>query len=277
MNNYSIPRHIWRVVWPALLFLGIQFAAGLTISTIVSVSRGDPLAGANYAAENPLVILLVCFSAALVVFATLWFKTKKTHPELNDGKLKAVFIVLALIMFAGYSLLVSSLLANTTIIEHFPSIEQVAANLQGAFVLQIIVIGLLAPFTEEFLVRGLILNRLNAWTPTWVAVLVSSLIFGLLHMNMFQFINTTILGLLFGFVYIRTKNLLIPILAHIANNMTGVILGQILKTTGAEEVPFMPLAIPGAVAAVICAVMIYRFSKPASIAESNPAETITGD
>lgn len=53
------------------------------------------------------------------------------------------------------------------------------------------------------------------------AILVSSLLFGLIHMNPTQFVTGTILGAFAGWVYFRSRSLLACILIHMAANGAG--------------------------------------------------------
>ena len=82
-----------------------------------------------------------------------------------------------------------------------------------------IMICLLAPIFEEIIFRGIILKGMFNFNvnPT-VAILLNGFIFGCAHMNPWQFIGAGILGVIFGFVYYRTKSLFLPMLLHFLNN-----------------------------------------------------------
>ena len=80
---------------------------------------------------------------------------------------------------------------------------------------------LVAPVIEEFFVRGILLTR---WTVKWGltrAILVSSIVFGLLHTNI---IGGFCFACVMAVFYIRTKSLFIPIFMHILNNLTAWIM-----------------------------------------------------
>lgn len=77
---------------------------------------------------------------------------------------------------------------------------------------------ILAPVLEEFVFRGMILGgMLKKYTP-WQAVLFSTLLFSLIHMNPAQSIGTLFFGLVAGWSYVKFKNLLAPITIHATNN-----------------------------------------------------------
>ncbi len=81
-------------------------------------------------------------------------------------------------------------------------------DLLGSLFLLVIV----APLTEEFLFRGLVLHGfLKNYKPV-VAVAVSSFLFGLIHLNPWQFTSGFLLGIFLGWIFIITGSL-IPCLA----------------------------------------------------------------
>ncbi|MEC4984831.1 MAG: CPBP family intramembrane glutamic endopeptidase [Oscillatoria sp. PMC 1068.18] len=81
-------------------------------------------------------------------------------------------------------------------------------------------LGLLPGLSEELLFRGVMLPALGL---DWFAVIVSSILFGVLHYSGSQqwayVIWATIVGFLLGASALITGNLLIPIIAHIITNM----------------------------------------------------------
>lgn len=70
---------------------------------------------------------------------------------------------------------------------------------------------------EELLFRGYLINLLDVWTPLWFAVLISSAIFGSLHIyqGISGVISTAITGLVLALLYLATDSILVPILFHI--------------------------------------------------------------
>ncbi len=87
-----------------------------------------------------------------------------------------------------------------------------------------IVAVILAPIFEEIMCRGLILNSLRKAMPKWCAIVLSSLIFGVIHGNAIQIIYATALGILLGWIYTKTDSIYIPMLCHFAFNLTSTLL-----------------------------------------------------
>jgi uncharacterized protein len=75
-----------------------------------------------------------------------------------------------------------------------------------------------APIFEEFLFRGFLLPSLTKYLPSWGAIATSSLIFATAHLSLSEVLPLTVLGSVLGFVYVRSGNLLAPMLLHSAWN-----------------------------------------------------------
>ncbi len=83
------------------------------------------------------------------------------------------------------------------------------------------------PVMEEVLCRGIMLNKLKKSFPTWVAVLVSSLMFGLAHLmagGLWLTIVATLMGICFGIIFAKTKSLYPAIIAHTFANLPNFII-----------------------------------------------------
>ncbi|MBD2259934.1 CPBP family glutamic-type intramembrane protease [Pseudanabaena sp. FACHB-2040] len=75
-----------------------------------------------------------------------------------------------------------------------------------------------APLFEEVLFRGFLLPSLTRYLPVWGAIGLSALIFAAAHLSLSEVLPLTLLGVILGFVYTRSRNLLAPILLHSAWN-----------------------------------------------------------
>ena len=88
----------------------------------------------------------------------------------------------------------------------------------------ILSIGLMAPILEELLFRGAIQGHLQSTCKKpWIAIVISSLIFGVVHMNPAQIPFAFLLGMMFGWLYYRTGSLLPGIVGHMLNNSIAAI------------------------------------------------------
>lgn len=92
-------------------------------------------------------------------------------------------------------------------------------------VVMIITAVIMAPIFEEIIFRGIIQKGLiNKGVKPWKAIVLASIIFGLVHGNPWQFVGAVLLGCVLGLVYYKTKSLLLPMLLHAFNNLCSSIL-----------------------------------------------------
>ena len=82
---------------------------------------------------------------------------------------------------------------------------------------------IIAPVTEELLMRGLVLKNLSRVSQR-LAILLSAFLFALMHENLLQFLFTFPLGILLGYITIRHNSVTPAIIVHIAVNSSGVAL-----------------------------------------------------
>ena len=71
-----------------------------------------------------------------------------------------------------------------------------------------------APIFEEIMFRGFLLPSLTRYIPVWSAIVVSGFIFAIAHLSLSEVLPLATLGMILGFVYTRSRNLLAPMLLH---------------------------------------------------------------
>lgn len=90
------------------------------------------------------------------------------------------------------------------------------------------VVGLLAPLAEEMVFRGAILRSLLRWKSNpWVGIVISAILFAMIHMNPAQMPHAFLIGLLLGWMYWRTDSIVPGVVYHWVNNTVAYILYNI--------------------------------------------------
>lgn len=95
----------------------------------------------------------------------------------------------------------------------------------ATFLIQLTTVAILPAICEEFLHRGVLLNGLKE-IGIKKAILISSLMFGLLHFNINQFFYATILGMLMALVSVVSKSIYPAMIIHFTNNAISVYLSS---------------------------------------------------
>lgn len=94
------------------------------------------------------------------------------------------------------------------------------------FPLVMVVTSIIGPILEEIIFRKILFGVLYTRTNFFIAALISSLIFSLLHGEPQHVLLYGSMGFTFAFLYVKTKRILVPIFAHVSMN-TMVVVFQI--------------------------------------------------
>ena len=187
-----------------------------------------------------LVILWIVRDEGLVLKHLFGQLLGQRHPRFSI--LYGLILVLSLLIFSLGSFSLFFALAALALPDYAEQILQTASVLEGAQgqfpqlsnVLMLTLVLVVAPVVEEFIFRGILLQR---WGTKWGlgrALLASSILFGLLHPN--NPIGLTLFGLAMGLLYIRTRSLWVPIGFHALNNLSAVGLAGLSNLAGGDEV-----------------------------------------
>ena len=88
--------------------------------------------------------------------------------------------------------------------------------------LNLILAIIVGPLMEEFVFRGLILQRLIFKFGTSTAIVVSSILFGVLHFE--SLLSASVFGLIMCLLFLQSRNVWIPVAIHTANYVMAVCL-----------------------------------------------------
>lgn len=99
-------------------------------------------------------------------------------------------------------------------------VVEMTAEFSPSMLLYMCVVG---PIMEEVMFRGFLLKRARVFGD-WTAVVYTALMFGLLHGNISQFLYATAIGLIFGYVAVKTNSIRYTIALHmIVNTFSSVV------------------------------------------------------
>jgi membrane protease YdiL (CAAX protease family) len=111
-----------------------------------------------------------------------------------------------------------------------------------ALVLYIFQVCILAPFCEEFVFRGVILQNLRRYGNAF-AVVVSSIMFSMVHGNMLQMPLALLVGLAFGVIVIECNSIWVTIILHASVNTLSVAVDMLSNSIGNEYAGLIYMAV----------------------------------
>ena len=214
--------------------LVIQAAA--TIITAV-MYKYDPLTVMD--SQSDIILSAVCvYFVGLPITYLILKNMRHVHPHKNKitvgwfFKLFAVSYALAYVSNVFGTVIISILSA----IKGGPIENNVFDAIMGTdIVTEFIFMVILGPVVEELVFRKLLIDRTLIFGDR-AAIFISALAFGLFHGNFGQFIYAFTLGIIFGYVYIRTGNILVTMGLHALMNLMGsVVASSLLKMIDIEK------------------------------------------
>ena len=237
MSWVPFPRKRHLLILLLLILLG-QVIGGVAVLLVNVALTGEP-SGVVRSWFMPVYYLL---SFAPAVYYT-WSKLERPTVSFFliqplSPKYVAVLGIAILLVSFGVGIVAG----------YLPTADLVNASMDslGVSVGSFITIVLLAPVVEEYLLRGLLLDRMLQHRSPRMAIFLSALLFGLMHLIPAHVFMAFFMGLALGYVYYRTRSLALVILLHLINNGTAFA-GKLVGLP--EENPYGPVVMIGIAAA----------------------------
>lgn len=90
-------------------------------------------------------------------------------------------------------------------------------------IINLIMIGLIPAIGEELVFRGVLFRIFHKWIRNiHLVVIITSILFSAMHLQFYGFVPRMFLGLVFGYLFVYSRSLWVPIIAHFVNNGTAV-------------------------------------------------------
>lgn len=226
--------HIFQIT--GLLITSLYF--GITKATETIAEDIDPAVLADSMANDisritPYIIL---FSSICVIIAFYLVHKRKKRNNISVAyrfnkiqKNHIPYIITLGFVGCFFSIGFSSLfdLANLD-----PKMTETLSKLviNNSILITLLSFGLIGPICEEIVFRGSILKNLSDKFSIKWAIIMQAILFSAYHMNLVQAFPTLVLGLVTGFVVYYTNSIWSGILIHILNNLTAIILSNVLSS-----------------------------------------------
>ncbi len=102
----------------------------------------------------------------------------------------------------------------------------------GSLFYVLIIVAVVPALGEELLFRGVLQKIFISWTKNpHIGIWITSILFSALHMQFFGFFPRLLLGLMFGYIFLWSKSLWLPILGHFINNGSVVLANYFFPDT----------------------------------------------
>ena len=215
-------------LWVFAVFILVQLILGLilTLALQLGVSE-ESLSGPLFNTVATAVIYMATLILAIGV--PMW--TKKQRVTLTEIGLHRLpnwaDLGMAPIGFIAYFILSGIFIALTPSLLPFVDLNQVQdtgfSGLTGRpeYILAFLSLVVIAPIAEEIIFRGYLLGKLRKYTPLWVSILITSLLFALVHFAWNVGIDVFALSIVLCLLRVWSKSLWPSILLHMLKNFVA--------------------------------------------------------
>ncbi|HHT97062.1 MAG TPA: CPBP family intramembrane metalloprotease [Clostridiales bacterium] len=204
------------------MFMGVTLAMQGIEASEIEIRIEEAMTGDFVIAISAMAALI-----SLLLYAIWYYKklAKKNRPSIKqvfDLKTILVVIGLGISMQIGISAILD--LLAPVLPEAFNKYEKLIEGLgMGNSAISFIYIGLIAPFSEEYIFRGVIFNKAKKVIPFLYANILQAILFGIMHGNTVQGSYAFVLGLFLGILYERRQSIFAPIALHMVLNLSGIL------------------------------------------------------
>lgn len=143
----------------------------------------------------------------------------------------------------------------------------------NSFLVNMLMLAIIPAVGEELTFRGCLQKVLGRWTGNYhVAIWLTAIIFSSIHFQFYGFMPRMLLGALFGYLFVWSGSLWIPILGHFLNNAGAVITAYVYQQNGKSvdeifkseepDIAFMIIGLAGSV-------LLLRYFYVSALKENN--------
>lgn len=232
-------------------------------------SIGESLLAVSHDVSTKILVELLNSIAYIAAYSIpVWFflllsKDKNVQPfglSVALSKDRPALVSVAM-MFLGTAACFCASYVNSLL---FPVSESASdlyffneAQAPYVLILMFISSAIVPAFVEELLFRGMILSSVRPYSESG-AILISAILFGLMHQTPFQLFYTTVIGVILGVVRVKTGSIWVGVLVHFFNNLFSTIQSYLLgcfdEQTGSvvyATITLITMAVGGILGAVL--------------------------
>lgn len=228
---------VWKAIAYFALYYGLTMIFQMLLSIVfmaIGATNGlnDETLIMEFANNNILGMTVISgILTILVLYLVFKLRKKQVKQEWKLNQFKVKNVVLASMIAFSFSFLFALCTYNISI-ENSLMISNSVSFYNEVFpmfgtIMMVVNLLVIAPIAEEIALRGIVYTRVEKTTNAGTAIIVSSILFGLMHFmagGIILVIGATLMALVFGYVFHKFKSLWVCIIAHAVANLPDFIL-----------------------------------------------------
>jgi len=235
MKNNYVKNLLKTLIWPIIFMIG-SFLINFVFVAIYNSSEKKGMSSdeflkyintpeyqdklSNFINSKALIIVLITF----VIFFSILYKAYKKYKKESEFKIKNIYV--PILFGISISLIYNILVFNLDQLFNFTNIFNKSSI---PIIVQIISSGLIGPILEEMVFRGIVYNKLKEFNKPMTSIILTSVIFGMIHTNYLDAIYAFGVSFMFIYLYEKYKSIKAPIVMHIFLNTTIILTINIIN------------------------------------------------
>ena len=191
----------------------------MLVLSAVCVFFVSPILGTKLGLYGTLLNEILLLMLAVALTAAVSGDFKQVFP-IHKPKLSAVLGTILLWIGSFLAIMIITMI----IAYFFP--EEVIGVSQGlgmefaslTFIISFVIVSISPAICEEAVFRGVVMHSFDNGKNKWIAIVVTGLIFGAFHGNIWRLVPTALLGIMLGYIVYETDNMIYGALFHAINN-----------------------------------------------------------
>lgn len=207
----------WYII---ITYLAMQLSAniGVPLFEYIGEAFGAPIDGLRLKAFAYWNIFSFCLALLIVLFFLRHDMRENTDLRNQASLPLSIFWSIFGIFLALFAQGIAVMIEQQLGIKSESGNTQAILSIIKQVPLMIIVSSIIGPILEEIIFRKIIFGSLYKRFNFVISALISSVIFGLAHMEPVHLLLYSAMGFTFAFLYVQTKRILVPIFAHVTMN-----------------------------------------------------------
>lgn len=223
--------NVWSILYPIFFYYVISGFVFFALNILMGEAQ-----------EIYMLKQLISSGATIPFLVSLW-KQDMYVENVVYGKLRqpvgkiVLQIVLTCVAAGALGVALNNFIAMTPLVQASTGFQTANENFfAGEIWLEILASCVIVPVAEELLFRGVILKRASVMAGERMGIVFSALLFGLIHMNLVQFVYAALLGILLAAVVVKTRWVWLAVIGHASANLIAILRAE----TGVFEFSYEP-------------------------------------
>lgn len=205
---------VWSILYPLLMY----WAMVVLVMFVAQQFLGD-------STQMYMLCEIIASGVTLPIIYVMFYRPDHLGKNVErNGKRIATHILCILFITVSVSVALNNILCMSPLAAASAGFAEANSKFFGStLALELIGSAFLTPILEELIYRGVIFERLRKMMGCLPAVVLSALLFAIMHFNWVQFIFAFLIGMLLALFVEKTGHVYGAIVAHMASNFLAVV------------------------------------------------------